>query len=64
MRKVELFKLQWGHIKWENGHIHTPQPKSRRANERLTMTSGMKIILKNQMNVVENSEFNIFVVGA
>ena len=57
MRKSELLKLQWGHIKWENGHIHIPQPKSRRANERLTMTSGMKTILKNQMNLVENSEF-------
>ena len=32
MRKSELFKLKWGHIKWENGHIHIPQPKSRRAN--------------------------------
>ena len=40
----------------KNGHIHIPQPKSRRANERLTMTSGMKTILKNQINVVENSE--------
>ena len=57
MRKSELFKLQWGHVKWENGHIHIPQPKSRRANEKLTMTSGMKIIPKNQMDVVENSEF-------
>ena len=57
MRKAELFKLQWGHIKWENGHTHIPQPKSRRANERFTMTSGMKIIYKNQMDVVENSEF-------
>ena len=57
MRKSELFKLQWGYIKWENGHIHIPQPKSRRANERLTMTSGMKKISKNQINVVENSEF-------
>ena len=24
MRKSELFKLEWGHIKWENGHIHIP----------------------------------------
>ena len=31
--------------------------KIRRANERLTMTSGMKTIYKNQMEVVENSEF-------
>ena len=57
MRKSGLFKLQWRHIKWGNGHIHIPQPKSRRANEGLTMTSGMRLILKNQMNVVENSEF-------
>ena len=24
MRKSELFKLEWGHIKWENDHIHIP----------------------------------------
>ena len=30
---------------------------SRRAYERLTMTSGMKTIYKNQMEIVENSEF-------
>ena len=41
----------------ENGHIHIPQIKNRRASERLTMTSGMKTIYKNQMDVVENSEF-------
>ena len=35
MRKSELFKLQGGHIKWENGYIHIFQSKSRRANERL-----------------------------
>ncbi len=24
MRKSELLKLQWEHIKWENGHIQFP----------------------------------------
>ena len=57
MRKSELFKLQKGHIKWKNGQIHISQQKSRRPNERLTITSGTKTIPKNQMDVVENSEF-------
>ena len=47
MKKSELFKFQWGHIKWDNGYIYIYPLKSKRANARLTMTSGVKKIRKN-----------------
>ena len=30
MRKSELFRLKWEHIKWEKGHVEIVQPKSKR----------------------------------
>ena len=57
MRKSELFRLKWEHIKWEKGHVEIVQPKSKRANEKLTITSGIRSILEDQLDVSKNSRF-------
>ena len=57
MRKSELFRFKWEHIKWENAHVEIVPPKSKRANEKITITSGIRSILEDQLEVFKNSQF-------
>ena len=57
MRKSELFNLQWSHVKWSKREILIVKPKSKRANETIVMTKGMKKVLINQKELVDNSNF-------
>ena len=57
MRKSVPFRLKWEHINWENAYFEIVQPKSKRANEKITITSSIKSILEDQLEVFKNSQF-------
>ncbi|OUU23265.1 MAG: hypothetical protein CBB97_13705 [Candidatus Endolissoclinum sp. TMED37] len=57
MRKSELFRLKWDHIKWRKGFLRIIDPKSKDANERVLLTYGITNILKDQRELVEKSKF-------
>ena len=42
MRKSELFRLKWDHIKWRKGFLRVIDPKSKDANERILLTEGIR----------------------
>ncbi len=57
MRKSELFRLKWEHIKWAQRQIRIVDPKSGDANENIKLTAGIKKILRDQQDLVEESKF-------
>ena len=54
MRKSELLMLKWSHIKWGRGQVEILQPKSKSANEKITITSGIRSMLENQIEFFRN----------
>ena len=53
MRKSELFRLKWEHIKWAARQIRVVDAKSKDANENIKLTAGIKKILRDQQKLVE-----------
>ena len=58
MRKSKLSMLNWSQINWAQGQVEKVKLKSKRANEKITITSVFRSILEDQLTVFRNSQFS------